>query len=63
MLICIFQGDQTIVKMMEATTEPTLQDTLDKQVPRDVSDDDIFKPRNQPITEAIITEPHVEKVS
>ena len=48
--------------MMEATTERAVQDTLDKQVPRDVSDDDIFKPRNQPITEAIITESHVEKV-
>ena len=49
--------------MMEATTDPAVQDSLEKQMPRDVSDDDIFKPRNQPTTEAIITESHSEKVS
>ena len=50
-------------KMMEATTESAVQESLGKQMPRDVSDDDIFKPRNQPTTDAIITESHAEKVS
>ncbi|XP_043224135.1 sorting nexin-32-like [Amphibalanus amphitrite] len=47
--------------MMEATTDPAVQESVGKQMPRDISDDDIFKPKNQPTTETIIAEPHAEK--